>query len=97
MTDHGGVSSWKKLQVKDARSHLSLPHLSLHAYSNPLIAYSANAQPPASPMETLAMMAKEVFLTYSALLMTSHPVLTSLTSTFYVNKSAPVVPPLDAL
>jgi hypothetical protein len=48
-------------------------------------------------METLAMTAKEVFLTYSALSMTSHPAFTSPTSTFYVNKSDPAVPPLDAL
>ena len=96
MADHGGFSSWKKVQVKDARSHLSLRHSLLHAYSNPLIAYSANAQPPALPLETLAMTAKEVFLNYSALLMTSHPAFTSPTSTFYVHKSAPAVPPLDA-
>ena len=43
VADHGSFSSWKKVQVKDACSHLSLPHSSLHAYSNPLIAYSPNA------------------------------------------------------
>jgi hypothetical protein len=53
-------------------------------------------QPTASPMEILVMMAKEVFLTYSALSMTFYPVFTSLTSTFYVNKFDPTVPPLDA-
>ena len=47
-------------------------------------------------VEILATTAKEVFLTYSALSMTSHPVFTSLTSTFYVHKSVPAVPPFDA-
>ena len=60
MMDHGVVSSWKKAQVKDARFHLFLPHSWLHAYSNPLMAYSVNAQPLGLPMEIPAMTAKEV-------------------------------------
>jgi hypothetical protein len=96
MMDHGVISSWKKAQVNDARFHLYLPHSLLHAYSNPLTDYSANVQPLALLMEILAMTARGVFLTYSALSMTSHPAFTSPTSTFYVIRSALVVPPLDA-
>ena len=50
----------------------------------PLMAYSANAQPLALQMAILAMTARGVFLTYSALLMISHHVFTSLTSTLPV-------------
>ncbi len=97
MMDHGVISSWKKAQVRDAHSHLYLPHSLLHDYSNPLTAFSANAQPLASPPATQAMMARVVFLTCSALLMISHPASTFPISSFSVNTSAPVAPPLDAL
>ena len=95
-TDHGVVSSWKKVQVKDAHFHPNLPHLWSHIYSNPLMAYSANVQPLALLMEILAMMAKGVSPTYSASLMTYHHVFTYQISRFCVNKSAPTAPPSDA-
>ena len=69
MMDHDVVSSWKKAQVRDAHSHLYLPHLLLHGYSNPLTAFYANTQPLASPPATQAMTARVAFLTCSALLM----------------------------
>jgi hypothetical protein len=96
MTDHGVVSSWKKVQAKDARFHLYLPHLWSHAYSNPLMVYSANVRPLALIMETLAMMARGVSLTYSALSMTFHHAFTYPTSPFCVNKYAPAAPLSDA-
>jgi hypothetical protein len=97
MMDHGIVSSWKKAQVKDAHFHLYFPHSLLHNYSNPLTAFSANAQLLASPPATQAMAARVAFLTCSALLMISHPASTFPISTFSVNRFAPVAPPLDAL
>ena len=97
MMDHGVVSSWKKAQVRDAHFHLYLPHSLLHDYSNPLTAFSVNAQPLASLLATQAMMARGAFLSCSALLMISHPAFTFPIFTFYVNRSAPAVPPLDAL
>jgi len=75
-----------------ARFHLYLPHSLLHAYLIPLTDYSANVQPLASPMEILAMTARGGILTYSALLMTSHPAFTSPTSTFYVIRSVGNLP-----
>jgi hypothetical protein len=97
MMDHGIVSSWKKAQVKDAHFHLYLPHSLLHDYSNPLTASSANARPLAFLLATQAMTARVAFLTCSALSMISHPASTSPISTFYVNRSDPTAPPLDAL
>jgi hypothetical protein len=96
MTDHGVVSSWKKAQAKDARFHPYLPHLWSHAYSNPLMAYSANGRPLALLMETLAMMTKGGYLTYSALSMTFHHAFTYPTYPFYANKFAPAAPLSDA-
>jgi hypothetical protein len=60
------------------------------------MAYSVNVRPLALLMDILAMMAKGASLTYSALLMTYHHAFIYLTSTFYVNKSAPAAPPSDA-
>jgi hypothetical protein len=96
MTDHGVVSSWKKVQAKDARFHPYLPHLWSHAYSNPLMVYSANVRPLALIMETLAMMVRGVSLTYSALSMTFHHAFTYPTSPFYANKFTPAAPLSDA-
>ncbi len=87
MMDHSVVSSLKKSQVKDAHFHLYLPHLLLHDYSNPLTAFSANAQPLASPPGTQAMMTRVAFLTCSALLMISHHASTFPISTFSVIRS----------
>jgi hypothetical protein len=95
MIDHGVISSWKKAQVRDAHSHLYLPHLLLHDYSNPLTAFSTNAQLLASPLATQAMTVRVAFLTCSALLMISHPASTFLISSFSVNRSTPTAPPLD--
>ena len=71
--------------------------LLVHVYSNPLTAFSANMRPIALPLATQATMTKVAILTCSALLMISHPASIFLICTFYVNRSAPVAPPLDAL